>query len=196
MRSLIASFVVGLTIIASASQTTPSWCIWDGEEYLKAPVLDQGRFWMDVVHNLHVNGEELSQENSFEGVGSCRFIPRSLGPNASDAIKSYIDHGHEIIPTRAYLSVDGNGTKFVVPNAQYAAGTNFLFFTKDFYSMDRPVCLAQQKTMIEIGQNTGGLRVNDIVIRKNQFGGVSVVLFENNQFESSYYGVCHFHSIQ
>lgn len=182
---------------ATSPNPSQQWCIWEGEEYLKDPVINEGQFWMRVVYNLHQqqNNEDYnSGAIDFEGIGSCRFIPRSLGPNVDSAITAYLEKGSEIIPSRAYLDLR-LGTKFLVPRATYAAGTNLIFIEKDFYSMDPPACKAQKAGMIELGRNSAGIRVDDIVIRKHDKGGVTAILFEKSASESLYYGVCHFAKI-
>ncbi|MBY0315125.1 MAG: hypothetical protein K2Q26_06375 [Bdellovibrionales bacterium] len=194
MKSFVLILLTSLNVFAANQNVSHQWCIWEGEEYLKGPVLDEGQFWMRVVYDLHQkpNNEDYNVSPiDFEGIGSCRFIPRSLGPNVDSAITAYLDKGSEIIPSRAYLDLR-LGTKFLVPRATYAAGTNLIFIEKDFYSMDPPACKAQKAGMIELGRNSAGIRVDDIVIRKHDKGGVTAILFEKSASESLYYGVCHF----
>lgn len=193
--AVLVSSISAFAGSTTSQSPTHQWCIWEGEEYLKAPVLNQGRFWMQVVYDLHTQGSEINKSDDFEGVGSCRFIPRSLGPNVAEAISAYLQKGVTIIPSRAYIKIDGD-VKFVLPQAEYMAGTNLLVFNKDFYSLDVKACHEQKTDMIKMGQNSGSLRVDDIVFKKNVYGGVSAVVFEKSSAQSLYYGVCHFSQIQ
>lgn len=173
---------------------TSDWCIWDGEEYIQEMMTASGTSWMEVVYNLHVDKDSADLSADFSGVGSCRFMDRTLGDTAQDVITNYIKEGSYIVPTRAYLKINGANTDLVIPYAFYSAGSNWLYVQKDFYSMDRPACEKQMAQMIELGQSADGIRFVDVEYKKNTYGGVTA-LVNGKSPDANYLGICHFHKV-
>lgn len=197
IRTFLMVVTLALTGTASAAQ---DWCIWDGEEYIKESMEKNSYHWLQAVYALHTADDSvpLSEPNPaapddvvFEGVGSCRFIDRALAETAQDVITKYVASYSFIIPTRAYLKMAASN-EIVIPKAFYAAGTNWVYVEKDFYSMDRPVCEQQKAQMIQTGKDSSGIRFTDVEFRKNAHGGVSAVI-NANEPGTNYLGVCHFH---
>jgi hypothetical protein len=166
-----------------------SWCVWDGEEYIKEQMTQNKQHWLEAVYALHT-ADSTSDIESFEGVGSCRFIDRSLGGTVAEAISGYLNSYSLITATRAYLKI-GASNEIVMPEAFYAAGTNWVYVEKNFYAMNRPVCEKQKAQMVELGKNAQGIRFTDVEYKKNQFGGVSAVINANTTDTNSL-GICHF----
>lgn len=189
LKSILVSMVLVLVVNVQAAEE--QWCIWDGQEYLKEMMIDGKKHWLQVVNELHQS--ETSQEvvGAYEAVGSCRFLSRNLGETASDVIAAYLDSYSLIVASRAYLKMDG-GVEVVLPKAFYTAGTNQLLVFKDFYSMNRPVCEKQKQEMVDLGQQSQGIRFADVSAKTNTKGGVSVILNESS-LSASYLGVCYFH---
>ena len=119
----------------------------------------------------------LFEERSWDNVSGC---DRRI-------LKSYT----VIIPSRAYLKVDG-GVEIILPQAFYTAGTNQLVVFKDFYSTNRPLCEKQKQEMKDLGEQSQGIRFADVSTKRNTYGGISVILNEQTP-GASYLGVCYFH---
>jgi len=193
MKTLLFSALMFVAATAGATDYENS-CIWKGEEYLKKAVLDEGTQWVQAVYNLYAEDDAAAPTEAFEGVGSCRFIPRNLGATAAEAIKAHVEKGIVIIPTKAYLTYDGAVTKVVIPSASYAAGTNYLFVQKDFYnSNDKAMCDKQMEDTVTLGQSSSDLGLKDAVAKKHSLGGVAMLINENEP-SANYLGICHFHS--
>lgn len=192
-------FLVLMTalLVTNSVLALENWCIWDGEEYIQASMKQNSQHWLQAVYALHtsdsssdVNAPQTPEAMAFEGVGSCRFIDRSLGGTAKETIDAYVKSYSLIIATRAYLKM-GASNEIVMPEAYYAAGTNWVYVAKNFYSMDRPVCEKQKAQMMELGKNGQGIRFTDVEYKKNSFGGVSALINANTP-DTNYLGVCHF----
>lgn len=186
MKTLIlAAFV----IFSNSALALESWCIWDGEEYIKGQMTENKQHWLQAVYALHTADSSTDAE-AFEGVGSCRFIDRSLGGTAAEVISGYLNSYSLITATRAYLKM-GDSNEIVMPEAFYAVGTNWVYVEKNFYSMNRPMCEKQKAQMVELGKNGQGIRFTDVEYKKNKFGGVSAVINANTP-DTNQLGICHF----
>lgn len=188
-KSILFSVVALLAVNVQAADE--QWCIWDGQEYLKDIMVDGKKHWLQAVKELHQSETSQDVSGAYEAVGSCRFLNRNLGETASDVIAAYLDSYSLIVASRAYLKIDG-GVEVVLPKAFYTAGTNQLLVFKDFYSMNRPVCEKQKQEMLDLGQQSQGIRFADVSAKVNTNGGVSVILNEST-LSASYLGVCYFH---
>lgn len=199
VKNLLVVAALFVSVNASALE---EWCIWDNEEYIKDSMEKNNLHWLEAVYGLHTSSESTDvaapvptptqpDPLAFEGVGSCRFIDRSLAEKPADVITKYVASYSFIIPTRAYLKM-GASNEIVIPKAFYSAGTNWIYVEKDFYSVDRPVCEKQKAQMIQLGKDSSGIRFNDVEIKKNKFGGVSVVI-NGADAGTNYLGLCHFH---
>jgi hypothetical protein len=192
---MMKSAVLFLSLFVSTNVFAASdWCIWDGEEYLKE-VVNSENTWMEAVYDLHV-ADDSTDVGEFEGVGSCRFMDRTLGATPQDVLNKYVDKDtfSFIIPSRAYLKISLNSQEMVLPAAFYSAGSNWVYVEKDFYSVNRPVCEKQKDQMITLGQSASGIRFTDIEYKMNRHGGVSAVVNTNSP-DSNYLGICHFHKV-
>ncbi len=193
MKALV---LIASLIFSSSALALESWCIWDGEEYIKESMEQNKLHWLQAVYALHSADDSadvatpVTGEAAFEGVGSCRFIDRNLGETAADVINAYVTSYSTIIATRAYLKMDASN-EIVLPKAYYAAGTNWVHVEKDFYSMDRPMCEKQKAQMIDLGKNGSGIRFTDVEYKKNKHGGVSAIINANSPM-ANYLAVCHF----
>jgi hypothetical protein len=191
MKIIIALFALLSSLQVQAASTT-EWCVWDGEEAIKTAVVDGNESWVNVVQDAYNNGEDLKSD--FEGIGSCRFLPDSMGADLKTALLNYETSYIALIPTTAYLKVTGNTVKLVVPSAVYGAGTTLVSFNKDFYSHDAKQCTEQKKTVLELGQQSAGLSQLDVKVQADNNGGVSAVITPSLT-TTHYYGICHFHSV-
>lgn len=196
---MFKNLLVAVVVFASVSAQAEDWCIWDGEEYIQTIMQNEGKHWLQAVYGLHTdsNSTDITADpaaqpgdTNYEGVGSCRFIDRAYAENAGDAINIFVEKGYSIIATRAYLKMAASN-EIVLPKAFYAAGTNWLYVEKDFYSMDRPVCEAQKAQMIQLGKDSSGIRFTDVEYKRNANGGVSAIINANTP-GTNYLGVCHF----
>ncbi len=189
---------LSLTLTGLSAQAQADWCIWDGEEYIQDIMKSENKHWLQAVYSIHTAdtsmeitaGTGTTTDEEFEGVGSCRFFDRSLAENAGDAINAYVEKGFSIVATRAYLKLAAS-SEIVLPKAFYAAGTNWLYVEKDFYSVDRPTCEAQKAQMIQLGKDSSGIRFTDVEYKKNNEGGISAIINANTP-GTNYLGVCHF----
>ncbi|MCC6138359.1 MAG: hypothetical protein IT287_06980 [Bdellovibrionaceae bacterium] len=191
-KKIISILVLLTSVTAGAAQ---DWCIWDGEEYIKeamASGTENSKHWLQAVYELHTaeSSADLDTATPIEGVGSCRFIDRSLAEKPQDVINEYVKSYSVIIATRAYLKV-GASNEIVIPEAYYSAGSNWIYVEKNFYAMDRPICEKQKAQMIQLGKEAQGIRFTDAEYKTNKFGGVSAVI-NGNTPGTNYLGVCHF----
>lgn len=187
-QKVITIFIFLTSLNAVGSQ---DWCIWDGEEYIKDNMQLSGKHWLQAVYELHsVDSSDVDSSSTFEGVGSCRFIDRSLGEKPLDVINNYVASFSYIIATRAYLRT-GSANEIIIPEAFYSAGSNWVYVAKNFYSIDRPLCEKQKAQMVELAQQSQGIRFTDVEYKKNKFGGVSAVI-NGASPSTNYLGVCHF----
>lgn len=195
LRFVMAVVVAFISLSAQAQD----WCIWDGEEYIQEIMQKQNKHWLQAVYALHTAedstevtaGTGTTTDSEFEAVGSCRFIDRSFAEDTGENINAYVEKGFSIIATRAYLKMSAS-SEIVLPKAFYAAGTNWLYVEKDFYSVDRPTCEEQKAQMIQLGKDSSGIRFTDVQYRKNSYGGVSAIINAETP-GTNYLGICHFH---
>lgn len=187
-----AVFLISL-VIFGAAQAASDLCAWDGEEYLRDAVQNEKLHWLQAVHRLHISGSE--ELGDFEGLGSCRFVPRRIGVTAKDVVDLYAGAGiSPIVATRAYAHASENGVKIVVAGALYSETTNYLFVERAFYSSDRPICQQQRHEMLQQGRQEVGVPFVDIQWRRHHMGGISAVINEGWN-DVRYLGVCHFHPL-
>lgn len=198
MLKFVIAILLSVTTFSFSAQAQTDWCIWDGEEYIQEIMQKNSKHWLQAVYALHTadssteltTGTGSGTDGEFEGVGSCRFIDRSYAEDAGANIETYVEKGFSIVASRAYLKM-GASNEIILPKAFYAAGTNWLYVEKDFYSVDRPTCEAQKAQMIQLGKDSSGIRFTDVQYKKNSYGGVSA-LINASTTGTNYLGVCHF----
>lgn len=186
--SVLVSFFIAIPAFAFSYEDIYNSCIWDGEEYLKKPVLEEHTMWTKYVYDLHQQGDFTTGD--FEGIGSCRFFSTGLGEDFESALEKVTETGYQT-PTMAYF-FHGNGNNMAIPGAYYAAGGE-LVVAKNFYSHDRPACTVQKQNLITASE-AASIRFEDISVKVNQYGGVSAIINKNTP-EATMYGVCHFHKL-
>lgn len=193
MRSVLFSIIVLLAASSqAATDTFSNACFWKGEENIKKSVIEDKLMWLEAVYLAHETGGDTPA--AFEGIGSCRFVPRTLGETSEDVIKNHIEKGYVITATRAYLKIEGGVKKVVIPSATYAAGTNYLFVKKDFYSMNNvELCMDQQKQVETIGKAAKDLGLTDIQFSGNDYGVTAII--NGDSPEANLFGICNFHSL-
>lgn len=191
---IILFSILSLVSAGAFAVDTANSCIWEGEEHLKDAVIGNKIHWLEAAYTVHKNGGD--QPIAFEGVGSCRFVKRDLGLTADAVVANYIKNPLTIVPTRAYVKIEGGATKFVIPSAVYSKSTNYLFIKKDFYNLsDKNMCSKQMDDMITLGQAAQDLDLADLEIKGNEYEGITAVINANSP-EATYLGVCSFHSIE